>query len=58
MKAAKPFRSSYILTYLDDLHVDFGKNRAVYEQMKTDPAYEALFTHEERGCNMILYRRK
>lgn len=58
MKAEKPFRSSYILTYLDDLHVDFDKNRAVYEQMKTDPAYEALFTHEERGCNMILYRRK
>ena len=58
MKAGKPFRSKYILTYLDDLHVDFEENRTIYEQMKHDPAYETLFSHEERGCNMILYKRK
>lgn len=58
MKAEEPFRQPYILAYLDDLHVDFEKNRAIYERMKTDPAYEPVFIHEERGCNMILYRRK
>ena len=58
LKARQPFRSTYILTYLDDLHVDFEQNRELYERMKTDPAYEPVFSHEERGCNLILYRRK
>ncbi len=57
LKAKEPFRSTYILTYLDDLHVDFEKNRALYERMKKNPAYEPVLVHEERGLNLILYRR-
>ena len=56
--SAEPYRADYVLTYLDDLHVDFEKNRALYERMKLDPGYEAILTHEVRGCNLILYRKK
>ena len=58
MDAAEPYRADYVLTYLDDLHVDFEKNRALYERMKLDPGYEAILTHEVRGYNLILYRKK
>lgn len=58
MEAAEPFRADYVLTYLDDLHVDFEKNRALYERMKLEPGYETVLSHEVRGCNLILYRKK
>lgn len=57
MHAAPPFHAPYLLLYLDDLHVDFERNSALFEMLRNDRRYKLIFEHREKGCNVELYRK-
>jgi len=58
MKTKPPFKAPFVLLYLDDLHVDFERNQALFEYMRTNPDYELIYEHRQNGCTMELYLLK
>ena len=57
MDAKPPFNAPYVLLYLDDLHVDFERNQALFEILRSDSRYKLIFQHREKGCNVELYQK-
>ena len=57
MDAEPPFDAPYLLLYLDDLHVDFERNSALFERLRNDRRYKLIFEHREKGCNVELYQK-
>lgn len=57
MHAEPPFDAPYLLLYLDDLHVDFDRNSALFDVLRNDNRYQLIFEHKEKGCNVELYKK-
>ena len=57
MDMKPPFDAPYLLLYLDDLHVDFDRNSALFEMLRNDRRYKLIFEHKEKGCNVELYQK-